>query len=276
MLVRCERCKAAFVVQDGLAAPGFRVECGRCLFVFSPEASDQRNDGPALQIKVLPPKKQSQWKAPLAAILILALAAGGFAFWRLRRPRLSDAAAAKVAQGDALLLRDDLVSLEGAAQLFTEAAHLAPHVALPEAQRAFALLLESSSQRALQNPAASTRLLQQGIAAAKTALSESPREPAAQRAMGLAFVLSGAPQEAARFLSGGDPWTAYVRAAAVTEPARAIAALEAARKLEPGLLRAEVDEAQLLFVAQPQRARELVSHVLLENPRHELARRLAK
>jgi len=264
------------VVQDGLAAPGFRVECGRCLLVFSPQTGDPRIDGPALVVKVLAPKRQGQWKALLAAVLVLALAVGAFASWRRRTPRLSKAAAARVAQGDALLLRDDLGSLEGAAQLFTEAAHLAPHVALPEAQRAFALLLESSSQRALQNPAAATRLLQQGIAAAKTALSESPRDPAAQRAMGLAFVLSGAPQEAARFLSGGDAWTGYVRAAALTEPAQAVAAFEAAQKLEPKLLRAAVDQARLLLLARPVLAKELLSRVLVENPRHELARLLAK
>lgn len=268
MLVRCERCRAAFVVADSLSGPGFRVECGRCLFVFSPRLNSPSQGGPALIVKAIPAKPQRQWKGPLSAVLLLALAAAAFGFWRFRDPRLSSAAAARVAQGDALLLKDDLASLDAAVQLFTEAAHLAPRAALPEARRAFALLLESATQKSLNN-ADSTRLLQQGIAAAKAAITESPRDPAAQKAVALAYVLSGSPQEAAVFLKGDDSWTAYVRA--ISDPATAAAELA-----KIGLVRAEVDEAQLLLPASPRRAKEILTRVLQENPRHELAQILVK
>jgi predicted Zn finger-like uncharacterized protein len=268
MLVRCERCRAAFAVPDGLSGPGFRVECGRCLLVFSPRQDGASPDAPALIVKAVPPKAQRQWKGPLSALLLLAVAAAGFAFWRFRNPHLSKAAAARIAQGDALILKDDLASLDGAVQLFTEAAHLAPRAALPEARRAFALLLESATQKSLNDPSA-TRLLQQGIAAAKAVIAESPRDPAAGQAVALAYVLSGSPQEAQAYLRGNDSWTDYLRA--ISEPSTARAALE-----KIGLLRAEVDEAQLLLPVSPQRAKEILTHVLQENPRHELAQRLMK
>ncbi|HEX4384725.1 MAG TPA: MJ0042-type zinc finger domain-containing protein [Myxococcales bacterium] len=264
MLVRCERCRAAFTVQDGLAVPGFRVECGRCLLVFSPRLSTPERDGPALVVKAVPPKPQRQWKGPLSALLLLAVAAAAFGFWRLRNPRVSKAAAARIAQGDALLLKDDLASLDGAVQLFTEAAHLAPRAALPEARRAFALLLQSATEKALDNPD-STRLLQQGIAAAKAAIAESPRDPAARQAVALAYLLSGSPQEAAPFMQSNDLWSNYLRAVGDAKALEQVA-----------LVRAEVDEARLLMPASPQRAQEILARVLQENPRHELARSLAK
>lgn len=268
MLVRCERCRAAFVVDGSLSGPDFRVECGRCHLVFSPRLNSPSRGEPALAVKAVPPKAQRQWKGPLSALLLLAVAAAGIAFWRARNPRLSAAAAARVAQGDALLLKDDLGSLAGAVQLFTEAAHLAPHAALPEARRAFALLLQSATQKSLEDPD-STRLLQQGIAAARTAIAESPRDPAARQAVALAYVLSGSPREAAALLEGSDSWTSYLRA--ISDPATAEAALS-----KVALVRAEVDEAQLLMPASPQRAKEILTRVLQENPRHELARRLMK
>src|SRR6202012_2549611 len=98
-------------------------------------------------------------------------------------------------------------------------------------------------QRSLNNPD-STRLLQQGIAAAKTVIAESPRDPAAQQAAALAYILEGSPQEAGKFVAGRDPWSNYLRATG-----------DPAALAKVGLLRAEVDEAQLLLAASPQRAK---------------------
>src|SRR3954447_6656633 len=96
MLVRCERCRAAFAVPDALRGrQGLQVECGRCLLVFQPRFEKDRSD-PALLVRTIPPERKSRlagWRTALAAAAVLALLGGGFAqYWRTRPPRLTKAA----------------------------------------------------------------------------------------------------------------------------------------------------------------------------------------
>jgi hypothetical protein len=276
MLIRCEKCRALFSLPDVLAAK--QLECGRCKFVFAlPERGAPKVAPAKPGQRPLAQPKGFDWQAPALLGIAVGLLLFAFFLWRSRAPHLTKAAAARIAQGEKLLLKDDLASLDQAAQLFTDAAHLSPRMALPEAQRALALLLQSSTRTQLQDPAA-TRYLQQGVAAARTAMKESPLDPAVLRAVALAQVLSGSQKDAAQTLqgAGSDAWTEYVRSTAAPEADGALAALDHARKLQPQLLRAEVDEARLVSATAPQRAKDLLSHVLSENPKHELAQRLSK
>ena len=80
--------------------------------------------------------------------LIAALVVGGL---QLRRAfgGLSRGATERMERGRALVLHDDLHSLEQGAALFAEAARLAPGEAGPEAERAFALLLQAATHKDL-------------------------------------------------------------------------------------------------------------------------------
>src|SRR5439155_16235952 len=96
---------------------------------------------------------------------------------------------------------DDTRSLEDATRLFTEAARSAPGRALPEAERAFSLLLRAAAHKDLYErvPAperdeegrAAARLLQQGAAAARQAFAEDKDDVAALRAMAFAEAIDG-------------------------------------------------------------------------------------
>jgi hypothetical protein len=293
MLIRCEKCRALFSLPEtvgehagaGFAGDGqgpkggaLMVQCARCQLVFPvPERRGSSAAKPAPVPSNVTQRRSRGWQAPALLAVAVALLIFAFLEWRSQQPHLTQAAAARLEQGEKLLLRDDLASLDQATKLFTDAAHLAPRVAQPEAERALALLLQSQTRTQLQDPAA-TRYLQQGVAAARAAVREAPRDPIVLRAVALAQALSGAPEDATRTLDSvaSDAWVEYVRATAATEPQSALAALDAALKLQPQLLRAEVDEARLLLPAAPQRAKDLLGHVLSENPRHELAQRLAK
>src|SRR5260370_38551592 len=61
MLIRCERCRAVFSLQDGVAASGaaFQVECGRCAMLFEAK--------PSAPLRVDPEAKTPLKVAPLAA-----------------------------------------------------------------------------------------------------------------------------------------------------------------------------------------------------------------
>jgi predicted Zn-dependent protease len=200
----------------------------------------------------------------------------------------------KMRRGREILLRDDTRSLQEAAKLFTDAARASPGQAVPEAERAFALLLQAkahmdlaprlaAAQRAEQERAAA-KLLQQGAAAAREALAEEQDAPAALRASALAEAINGKANEAeahaeqADRAAPGDPWTLYVKgvsAAAAHKRDRAVQALSAARQIEPRLIRVDVDLAGIsLDSGDAAGARALLEKVLKENPRHDGARDL--
>lgn len=133
-----------------------------------------------------------------------------------------------------------------------------------------------------------TRLLQQGLAAAKQALEEEPEDASALRAMALYCALADAPDRAAHFLdlaeqkAPDDPLTAYARATAALagSPSRAkqdkaLTALAQVRQLEPLFLRATYDQAAISFARQEfAPAREALAKLLQTNPQHERAKQL--
>ena len=133
-----------------------------------------------------------------------------------------------------------------------------------------------------------TRLLQQGVAAAKAALDDDADDPAALRAMALYCALTDAPERGARYLeqaarqAPADALAAYTRAALALSGApsrdkqdRALAALAAARQGEPRLLRAIYDTALIaLDRGEAGPARSGFEQVLKANPLHERAKKL--
>jgi predicted Zn-dependent protease len=197
-------------------------------------------------------------------------------------------------RGNEILLRDDTRSLQEATKLFTDAARAAPGQAVPEAARAFALLLQAKAHKDLaprlpeaqreEQEKVAAKLLQQGAAAAREALGEDQEAPAALRASALAEALHGKGVEAethadqADRLAPGDAWTQYVKgasAAAAHKRDRAVQALASARQLEPRMIRVDVDLAGIsLESGDAAGARVLLERVLKENPKHERARRL--
>lgn len=200
----------------------------------------------------------------------------------------------KMRRGHEILLRDDTRSLQEATKLFTDAARASAGQAVPEAERAFALLLQAKAHKDLaarlgaeqrdEQEKAAARLLQQGAAAARQALGEDQDAPAALRATALEEALNGKADEAqahaeqADRAAPGDPWTLYVKAvsaAAGHKRERAVQALAAARQIEPRLIRVDVDLAGIsLDSGDAAGARVLLERVLKENPRHERARRM--
>ena len=185
MLIRCERCRALFSLQDGVATAGARipVQCGRCLAVFeaagfskapppappealAPPGPEPVAPTPTPALAVVPepvaadlppatePRQQESraWPPRLLAgvtalVLVLAIAIGISISRRLSA--LPSDAAAKVEEGRTKMLRDDARSLDEAVRLFTEAARIAPGEAVPEAERGFALLLQAAAHKDL-------------------------------------------------------------------------------------------------------------------------------
>jgi FimV-like protein len=333
VLIECSRCHAVFSLQDGAAAAGtrFKVQCGRCLAVFEAVAAPRASaPPPAESARVEPPPAPAETTLPepetpeepvrsvtarpvlapaieppaveswvrrvlrarsriVVAVLALAIAAGVALYRGL--PRESEE---KVRQGREKLLLDDAKSLQEATKLFTEAARAAPGQAVPEAERAFALLLQAGAHKDMairisppqreEEARAASRLLQQGAAAARQAFADDQNAPAALRAMALADAVSGAPEKAAaraeqaERAAPGDPWALYAKAASAAAGGardRAVQALSAARQAEPRLLRANVDLAGIAIDGgDPAGARELLQRVLRDNPQHERARRM--
>jgi len=327
MLIRCQRCQALFSLQDGVAGPAgsFKVECGRCLNVFEtaamPGALERKAAADALARALkprrpgdepaLPVRKRRDWPW-LAGVVALGVLA--FVFTRARMSGLSRESEARIERAHQLLLRDDLESLQESAAVFTEAARLSPGQARPEAERAFALLLQAAThadlarriqaaidalpagaasspemlQEKLPHVGSQLRLSQEGLAAAKAALDDDGEDAVALRAMALHAALAGAPEKGAQQLElaakllPGDPWMAWTRAALLLagppSPEKqngALAALAAARQAEPRMLRAQVEVAAISFDrGEAGPARLSLNQVLKENPRHERAQRL--
>lgn len=133
-----------------------------------------------------------------------------------------------------------------------------------------------------------TRLLQQGLSAAKVALGEDPEEPAAQRAMALFNALSDAADRGVRYLvaaerlAPGNVQNAYVRArlALAGAPSRekqeqALSQLAVVKTNEPRLLRAIYDAGAIEFDRQQfGPARQTLTGLLERNPQHERAKAL--
>ncbi len=133
-----------------------------------------------------------------------------------------------------------------------------------------------------------TRMLQQGVAAAKAALDDDPGDPAGLRAMALYCALTDTGERGARYLeqaekkAPNDALAAYTRAALALSGApsrekqdRALSALAVARQAEPRLLRAVYDTAEIaLNRGELGPARSGFEQVLKANPLHERAKRL--
>lgn len=161
MLIRCQKCQAVFSLQDGAVASGarFKVECGRCLQVFEasaptravvdPEARTALQMPPApaeLAAKALEPRRR-RVQVAIAVVSGVALVVAATQWRRFAgMPREAETRMEKARQK---LLRDDLQSLEQAAALFTEAARIASGAAMPEAERAYALLLQAATHKDL-------------------------------------------------------------------------------------------------------------------------------
>jgi predicted Zn finger-like uncharacterized protein len=325
VLIRCQNCQAIFSLQDGLAASGakFKVECGRCLQLFEAAAPKRALAGhPAkapLQMPRVPARKPEPpaavvrsvferallrvvtWRRRWIQIAIAVVSASALVVaathWR-RFAGIPREAEMRLEKARQKLLRDDLQSLEQAAALFTEAARIASGEAVPEAERAYALLLQAATHKDLADRLESAerephvrsanKLLQDGAAAAKAALEEDGDEPGALRAMALYCALANAPERGLRYLDAaekkGPPsaLNAYTRAALTLSGApsrerqdRALAALALARQAEPTLLRAQVDMGAIALDRQePGPARAALAKVLEQNPQHERARRL--
>ena len=228
------------------------------------------------------------------AVLLGALALALTAFIAVRERGHASTVEEMLRRGRELLLRDDRRSLEEATKLFTDAVRVAPGQAVPEAERAFALLLQAASAKDLARRVApperekqerdAARLLQQGSAAARQALSDDKEEPLAMRAAALGAAVEGKADEAAvqaaqaEGAAPGDPWVLYVKGAAAAAAQKqdlAVQALSAARQAEPRLLRVDVDLAGIaLDGGDAQGARALLVKVLKENPQHDRARRM--
>jgi tetratricopeptide (TPR) repeat protein len=207
---------------------------------------------------------------------------------------LGSSAEERMRKGHEILLRDDTRSLQEATKLFTDAARASPGQAVPEAERAFALLLQAKAHKDLsvrlldaqrdEQEKAAAKLLQQGAAAAREALGEDQEAPAALRAAALAEAISGkadqaeAHAEQADRAAPGDPWTLYVKGAAAAagqKRDRAVQELSAARQIEPRLIRVDVDLAAISLDAGDRAgARALLEKVLKDNPRHDRAKRM--
>jgi predicted Zn finger-like uncharacterized protein len=309
MLIRCQKCEAVFSLQDGLVATGavFKVECGRCLQVFEasapasavvdPETRTARQE-PAKMALQEPAKAPKPRRVPIAIAVVSGVAVVVAATQWRRFAGMPREAEARIEKARQKLLRDDLQSLEQAAALFTEAARIATGEAGPEAERAYALLLQAATHKDLADRLdaaerephvrSANKLLQDGVAAAKAAIEEDGEDPRALRAMALYCALANAPERGLRYLDAaekkGPPseMNAYTRAVLALSGApsrerqdRALAALALARQAEPRLLRAQVDVGAISLDRQePGPARAALSKVLEQNPQHERARRL--
>jgi predicted Zn finger-like uncharacterized protein len=325
MVIECSHCHAVFSLQEGVVAAAgasFSVECGRCHAVFevvAPAASpaaplpDAPLPTPAVAVETvdIPPAPTMAFSEPeppgpvppIAAdrasrarwpilLGVLALASiAGIALHRRERVRELDE---KIRQGRDKMFLDDTRSLEEATKLFTEAARSAPGRALPEAERAFSLLLQAAAHKDLYErvPAperdeegrAAARLLQQGAAAARQAFADGKDDPVALRAMALAEAIAGTADQAAAHAEQAeraaprDVWVLYAKAAAAKagrQHEKSVKALSEARQVDPRLIRADVDLADIsLDRGDRAGARELLERVLRRNPQHDRARRI--
>jgi predicted Zn finger-like uncharacterized protein len=324
--IRCQSCQAVFSLQDGIFGAGGRVpvQCGRCLSVFEavvvpgtpppppadayeppPQQPDRGAAEPAQALGsemvgagAAAPREAGRapwlrWTAVLTGAAVLA--AAGVAIYG-RVAALPREVAVKLEQGRERILRDDARSLDEASRLFTEAVRLAPGEATPEADRAFALLLQAAAHRDLaervvvsdreDEARVAARFLQQGTAAAKQAFAENPNDGAAVRALAFAEAISGDADHAAeharqaRVVSPDDPWTLYTEAAAAKAgkaPDRALDALSRLGAAHPKLLRAQVDlGAMLADRGDSTAAREILRRVVEANGQHERARRILR
>jgi len=319
--IECSRCRAVFSLPESIAAAGtrFKVQCGRCLAVFEAvlldggaapaqpaavapavEAAQAPVEAqPAVPAEPAPPAQPAASTAPrwrrmsirarLTFGLLAATVVVGMAVLRFSAPGSTEE---KVRQGREKLLLDDSKSLREATSLFTDAARDAPGQAEPEAERAFALLLQASAHKdlAARVPAAqreeearvASRLLQQGAAAARQAIADDADALPAIRAMAFADALSASVEpaaarvEQAERMAPTDPWVLYVKAIAAAASGardRAVQALSAARQAEPKLLRADVDLAGIAIDGGDSAgARQLLQRVVRDNPRHDRAR----
>ena len=240
-----------------------------------------------------------------AIALAFVVVAAVLALLVLNWPRIPREATTAAEKARASLLLDDDESLDRAASLFAQASHLARGAASFDGERAFALLLRGSAKRDVAerldalsrgDPTAAAdreaglregaRLIQEGAAAANAALKRDGNDVAAQRSAALAAALtSGNPRaflETAARRAGDDPLLTLVRATAEIAGGRdgaaqdrAAAALDAAKRAEPRLLRAQVDAAALaLDRRELATARQDLQAVLEANPKHERAKRL--
>jgi len=266
--------------------------------------SDESSDAGALRPVIYGPvaKRNPLTRGGAVAIAIVGVAA--LASWFvLNRTGFPRVAATRGDEARAALLLDDDASLERAASLFAEAGRGAPRSVALEADRAFALLLRGSAKLdvaerlelvARGDPAAAaqreanlrdgTRLVQEGAAAARAAVDRAGDDVAAVRAMALAAALtSGNPTpwlERAMQKAGNDPLFALAVAAADLAGGRdgraqegAAAALTAAKRIEPRLLRAQVDAGALALDRHDlAAARQGLQAVLEANPKHERAK----
>ena len=229
-------------------------------------------------------------------VTVIALAS----WFVLNRTGLLRSTTTKAEEARAALLMDDDASLDRAASLFAEGSRAASAF---EADRAFALLLRGSAKRDLadrreaaarSDPSAAveretnlrdgSQLVQEGAAAARAAVDRAGDDLAALRAMALAAALtSGNPKywlERAGQKRAEDPL--FQLAVAASELAggrdgeaqeRAAAALAAAKRTEPRLLRAQVDAAALALDRHDlAAARQGLQAVLEANPKHERAK----
>ncbi|HZR08279.1 MAG TPA: zinc-ribbon domain-containing protein [Myxococcales bacterium] len=316
------------------AGSRFKVQCGRCESVFEAVVASAPAAAPAAPPEPPPPDEKKEWSPEPAEAVVEPEGAlePGIAQPAPETPPADDAPAAqgstasrrrrvagafafavavvaavvlyqrgrgstvedKMRRGHEILLRDDTRSLQEAAKLFTDAARASAGQAVPEAERAFALLLQAKAHKDLaarlaaaereEQEKAAAKLLQQGAAAARQAIGEDQEAPAALRATALAEAITGKADEAqthadqADRAAPGDPWTLYVKgasAAAGHKQDRAVQALAAARQIEPRLIRVDVDLAGMsLDSGDTAGARVLLERVLKENPRHERAQRM--
>ncbi len=223
------------------------------------------------------------------------LAAAGVAVYG-RFATLPREVAAKLEQGRERMLRDDARSLDEATRLFTEAVRIAPGEATPEAERAFAMLLQAAAHKDLADRVSppdredesrlAARFFQQGSAAATQAFAENQRDPSALRALALSEAIGGDAGHAiehagqARLLSPGDPWTLYAQAVAARAAKAPDGGLDALTRLgatDPRLLRAQVDAgAMLADRGDSTAARQILRRVVEANAQHERARRILR
>src|SRR5205814_2337002 len=220
-----------------------KVECGRCALVFEatapakvemppqtpatpvPRASDPgalerrasadelaralkpRRPGDSLAVA---PKRSPIWIVALGGLMLVGV---GALVTYARLGGLPAEAQARMEKARDRLLRDDSASLAQATALFTEAARLAPGESAPEAERAFALLLQAATHKDLasrigallkenppepdrlaqereQHALAATRRMQEGLAAARAALEDDEQDPVALRATALHAALT--------------------------------------------------------------------------------------
>jgi hypothetical protein len=263
-------------------------------------AADESSDAGALRPAIYGPVAKRNPLTTVGAVAVGIVAVAALASWLVLDRTGVRPADTKADEARSALFLDDDASLDRAVSLFAEAARSA---AVFEADRAFALLLRGSAKRDLadrreaaarSDPSVAAQreadlrdgaqLVQKGAAAAREAVDSLGDDLAALRAMALAAALtSGNPKywlgRAGR--KAGDD-ALFQLAVATAELAggrdgeaqdRAAAALAAAKRIAPRLLRAQVDAAALALDRHDlAAARRGLQAVLEANPQHERAK----